>query len=80
MAGRDEVAIVGYAGRLPGAASVEQFWRLLRDNRCAIGWITADRFPTQGLYHPASEQSGRSYTFAAGLINDVWDSTPPPSG
>ena len=67
-----DIAIVGYAGRLPGAADVEGLWTLLRDNRSAIGWVAPDRFPAGPFYHPAPEQSGRSYTFAAGLIEDVW--------
>jgi phthiocerol/phenolphthiocerol synthesis type-I polyketide synthase C len=72
MANRGEVAIVGYAGRLPGAANADAFWSLLRDNRSSVGWITPDRFPTHGFYHPSMEQRGRAYTFAAGLIDDVW--------
>jgi phthiocerol/phenolphthiocerol synthesis type-I polyketide synthase C len=72
MTVHDEVAIVGYAGRLPGAKNAEGFWRLLRDNRSAISWITPDRFPTASYYHPSTDQPGRAYTFAAGLIDDVW--------
>ncbi len=72
MTVHDEVAIVGYAGRLPGAKNAEGFWRLLRDNRSAISWITPDRFPTAAFYHPSTDQPGRAYTFAAGLIDDVW--------
>ena len=72
MTVHDEVAIVGYAGRLPGAKNAEGFWRLLRDNRSAISWITPDRFPTASYYHPSTDQPGRTYTFAAGLIDDVW--------
>lgn len=72
MAGEDEVAIVGYAGRLPGASSAARFWSLLRDNRSAVGWITPDRFPTGAFFHPSADQAGRSYTFAAGTIDDVW--------
>ena len=68
----DEVAIVGYAGRLPGGRNADVFWSLLRENRSAVSWITADRFPTQAFYHPSGDQPGRSYTFAAGLIDDVW--------
>ena len=67
-----DIAIVGYAGRLPGAVDVERLWALLRDNRSAIGTVTPDRFPAGPFYHPAPDQSGRSYTFAAGLIEDVW--------
>ena len=72
MANRGEVAIVGYAGRLPGAANTDAFWSLLRDGRSSVSWITPDRFPTHGYYHPSMDQRGRAYTFAAGLIDDVW--------
>ena len=72
MAKGDEVAIVGYAGRLPGASTADKFWSLLRDNDSSVSWVTPDRFPTAAFYHPAPDQSGRSYTFAAGLIQDVW--------
>jgi acyl transferase domain-containing protein/NADPH:quinone reductase-like Zn-dependent oxidoreductase/NADP-dependent 3-hydroxy acid dehydrogenase YdfG/acyl carrier protein len=37
-----------------------------------VSWITPDRFPTGPFYHPSSDQPGRSYTFAAGVIDDVW--------
>ena len=72
MQSRDEVAIVGYACRLPGARDARALWRLLRENRCSVTRITEDRFSTWNLYHPAADQRGRSYTFAAGVIDDVW--------
>jgi acyl transferase domain-containing protein/NADPH:quinone reductase-like Zn-dependent oxidoreductase/short-subunit dehydrogenase/acyl carrier protein len=72
MTRRDEVAIVGYACRLPGARDSGAFWKLLRHNRCSVTQITPDRFPTQAFYHPSPDQIGRSYSFAAGVIDDVW--------
>ncbi len=72
MSRRDEVAIVGYAARVPGAANIDAFWSLLRNNRSSVGWITPDRFATQPYLHPSPDQIGRSYTFAAGVIDDVW--------
>lgn len=72
MTKRDEVAVVGYACRLPGAANANAFWSLLRDNRCSVSWITPDRFPTGAYYHPSTGQLGRAYTFAAGVVDDVW--------
>ncbi len=72
MSRRDEIAIVGYAARVPGAANIDAFWSLLRDNRSSVGWITPDRFATQPYLHPSPDQIGRSYTFAAGVIDDVW--------
>ena len=72
MQSRGEIAIVGYACRVPGARHIAGLWELLRDNRCAVTQITPDRFPTGPFYHPAIDQSGRSYTFAAGVIDDIW--------
>src|SRR5215471_18322485 len=67
-----EVAVVGYACRMPGARDSEAFGRLLQANLCSVTWITPDRFPTRPYYHPRPRQSGRSYSFAAGVIDDVW--------
>lgn len=72
MAGLEEVAVVGYAGRLPGGNCIDRLWSLLRQNKSAVTWVTPDRFPTSSFYHPAKDQTGRAYTFAAGLIDDVW--------
>ena len=72
MQSRSEIAIVGYACRVPGARHSDELWQLLRSNRCSVTWITPDRFPTGDFYHPSHDQVGRSYTFAAGVIDDVW--------
>ncbi|MDP1961148.1 MAG: type I polyketide synthase, partial [Reyranella sp.] len=72
MQSRSEIAIVGYACRVPGARHSDELWQLLRNNRCSVTWITPDRFPTGAFYHPSHDQIGRSYTFAAGVIDDVW--------
>jgi len=72
MQSKDEVAIVGYACRLPGAQNSRELWKLLKNNRCAVTQITPDRFPAKSFYHPSPDQKGRSYTFAAGVIDDVW--------
>ena len=37
------VAVVGYAGRFPGARTVEEFWALLREGRSALGAWPAER-------------------------------------
>ena len=72
MQSGSEIAIVGYACRVPGARHSDELWQLLRNNRCSVSWITPDRFPTRNFYHPSPDQIGRSYTFAAGVIDDVW--------
>lgn len=72
MASKGEIAIVGYACRVPGARHTAGLWQLLESNRCSVGRITPDRFPTGAFQHPSIDQMGRSYTFAAGVIDDVW--------
>lgn len=76
--GRRTAAVIGYALRLPGAGSRDAFWQLLMDRRCAITRVTPDRFPTDAFFHPkaGADVPGRSYTFAAGLIDNVWDFDP----
>ncbi|WP_029059653.1 type I polyketide synthase [Stappia stellulata] len=64
--------ICGYAARLPGANSVQDFWNLLDDGRCTISRIGDDRFDTRRYHHPEPNTPGRSMTFSAGQIEDVW--------
>ena len=40
-----EIAIVGLAVRVPGAADLDAFWRLLREGRDAVGELPSDRWP-----------------------------------
>ena len=75
-AGRDEIAIVGRACRLPGAPDVAALWRLLDSGRCAISQIPDDRWPLRRHFHPRIKERGRSYTFAAGVLEDIWGFDP----
>lgn len=72
MQSQSEIAVIGYACRMPGAWRSDELWNLLKNNDCSVSWITPDHFPTESYYHPSSDQLGRSYTFAAGVIADVW--------
>src|SRR5690606_33247514 len=39
----EPLAVVGIAGRFPGAASLAEFWDLLRTGTCAVGPVPPDR-------------------------------------
>ncbi|PRX51462.1 ketoacyl-synthetase-like protein [Prauserella shujinwangii] len=39
----DPIAVVGMACRFPGAGGPAEFWRLLREGRCAVGPVPAGR-------------------------------------
>ncbi|AJQ95776.1 SDR family NAD(P)-dependent oxidoreductase [Gynuella sunshinyii] len=67
----DRVAIIGIAGRYPGAANVDQLWQLLLEGRCCIGDIPEQRWDHRELYVPEQTGSGQSYSNSAGMIDDV---------
>jgi acyl transferase domain-containing protein len=65
------IAIVGASCRFPGAAGLEAFWRLLVDGVDAVCEIGDERWTTRRFYHPTPGERGKSYSFAAGLIEDI---------
>ncbi|CAB3760747.1 beta-ketoacyl synthase [Burkholderia sp. MSh2] len=67
-----KIAIVGIACRFPGSANnLGDFWQLLRDERDAVTEIPADRFGTDFYQHPSKREPGKSYTFSAGVLDNV---------
>ncbi|WP_331311766.1 SDR family NAD(P)-dependent oxidoreductase [Methylobacterium oryzae] len=76
MTQRTDIAIVGRACRLPGAPSVDGLWSLLSEGRCAVSKVPADRFSLERFAHPRAHERGKSYTWAAGVIDDVWSFDP----
>jgi phthiocerol/phenolphthiocerol synthesis type-I polyketide synthase C len=73
---REKIAVVGWSCRLPGANSVEQLWALLLDGKCAVTSVPSDRFVLERFLHPRKQEKGKSYTWAAGVIDDLWGFDP----
>ena len=71
-----EVAVIGWSCRLPGARSVPDLWALLSEARCAVSQIPRDRWLHERLWHPRKSEPGRSYTWAAGVLDDIWGFDP----
>ncbi|MGU3328490.1 SDR family NAD(P)-dependent oxidoreductase [Methylobacterium mesophilicum] len=76
MTQRTDIAIVGRACRLPGAPSVDGLWQLLSEGRCAVSKVPSDRFSLDRFAHPRAQERGKSYTWAAGVIDDIWSFDP----
>ena len=74
------IGIVGWACRLPGANSIPSVWSLLTEERCAIKTVPPDRFGLDHYFHPRKQERGRSYTWAAGVLDDVFGFDPTPFG
>ena len=71
-----QIAVIGRACRLPGAKSVERLWSLLSEGRCAVTEIPSDRWSRERFYHPRGNERGRSYTWSAGVLDDIWGFDP----
>jgi phthiocerol/phenolphthiocerol synthesis type-I polyketide synthase C len=72
----DDIAIVGWSGRFPGAGSISDLWSLLLEGQCAVSRVPDDRFSLQRFGHPRRQERGKSYTWAAGVLEDVWGFDP----
>lgn len=67
-----QIAVVGMACRFPGHVNgPEDFWTLLRAETDAVTQIPADRFGTDFHQHPSKREPGKSYTFSAGVLDDI---------
>ncbi len=64
--------LIGRACRLPGAPDVAAFRSLLQEGRCAVTEIPQDRWRHDLFLHPSPGVTGKSYTFAAGVLDDIW--------
>jgi len=64
-----EIAIIGMAGRFPGAGSVEEFWHILRDGKEAIAQLDADTLRQQGIDDVLLNDP--QYVRAGGVLADV---------
>ncbi|ETW23726.1 hypothetical protein MGAST_12655 [Mycobacterium gastri 'Wayne'] len=64
-------ALLGYAVRFPGAADVDEFWRLLRDGRDAVSEVPADRWDADEFFDPDPDAPGKMVARRAGFIDDV---------
>jgi naphtho-gamma-pyrone polyketide synthase len=55
-----KIAIIGYSGRFPSAASTEAFWELLKAGRDVHREIPADRFDWKTHYDPTGKKKNTS--------------------
>jgi acyl transferase domain-containing protein/NADPH:quinone reductase-like Zn-dependent oxidoreductase/acyl carrier protein len=68
--------IIGRACVAPGADSPQALFRLLRQGKCAVTQIPSDRWDLARFWHPEIGNPGKTYSFAAGVLNDIYDFDP----
>lgn len=70
------IELVGLGIRVPGASTQEEFWSVLRQKRCTVSQIPEERWSRSRFWHPRVTEPGKSYTFAAGVLDDLWGFDP----
>src|SRR5690242_13115386 len=64
-----EIAVIGMAGRFPGAKDLEQFWRNLRDGVESIKFFTDEELQAKGV--AAEILADLNYVKAEAVLDDV---------
>ncbi|MEA2737612.1 MAG: hypothetical protein QOH05_919, partial [Acetobacteraceae bacterium] len=72
----ETLAIVGAACRLPGADTLSAFADLLLSDRSAVQDIPGDRWTKSRYFHPVQGHAGKTYSFAAGALSDIFNFDP----
>ena len=63
-----EIAIIGMAGRFPGARNVDELWNNIRDGVCSIARLSDQELATAGI--AAAELHHPHYVKARGILRD----------
>jgi amino acid adenylation domain-containing protein/non-ribosomal peptide synthase protein (TIGR01720 family) len=66
---REDIAIIGMAGRFPGAANVAEFWRNVRDGVESISRFTDEELTASGLDQKTFADP--TYVKAAGILREI---------
>lgn len=67
----EAIAVIGMAGRFPGADTVDDLWTLLRDGTDAIEEIPADRYDVEAVYDRTPRTRGRTVSRWGGLLHKI---------
>ncbi|MCC7367457.1 MAG: SDR family NAD(P)-dependent oxidoreductase [Chloroflexi bacterium] len=71
-----DIAIIGMAGRFPGASDLDRYWANMRDGVDAITDVPKDRWDIDAIYDPDPRAPGKSYLRKGGFLDDVYSFSP----
>ena len=66
-----EIAVIGMAGILPGAADLDQFWDNLLKGRSSLREVPPERWATDRYFSPEADTLGKSYSKWGGFIDGL---------
>src|SRR5690606_22145578 len=67
---RNDVAVIGMAGRFPGAATIEALWEVLIQGRETIRWFSDEELDSSS---PESHRQSPYYVKARGILDGAVD-------
>lgn len=67
----EDVAIIGLAGRYPGAVDINAFWENLRTGKDTVTEVPTERWAHQLFFDPEKGKAGKTYTKWGGFIDGV---------
>ncbi|MFG1935976.1 SDR family NAD(P)-dependent oxidoreductase [Micromonospora tulbaghiae] len=67
----DAIAVVGLAGRYPGAPDLERFWQNLVTGTTSISEVPPERWDWREHFDPRRGRPGHTYSRWAGFLTDV---------
>lgn len=70
------VEIIGRACLAPGANSPQALFRILRQGKCTVTRVPSDRWDLARFWHPVIGNPGKTYSFAAGVLDSIYDFDP----
>jgi len=75
-----EIAVIGAACRLPGAANLADFWALLVNEGNSVARAPVGRWSVERFLRPGDPTPGFAYTFAGGYLDEPLGFDPTPFG
>ncbi|WP_313562824.1 type I polyketide synthase [Ruminiclostridium cellobioparum] len=72
----DDIAIIGMSLRVPGANTLTEYWDIIKEGKCVIGDIPAERWDAEEFYSTDSGSAHTMYSKKGGFIRNPYDFDP----
>ncbi|MBC8951930.1 SDR family NAD(P)-dependent oxidoreductase [Xenorhabdus sp. PB62.4] len=70
-ASNHDIAVIGMAGRYPGADTLEEFWQLLSEGRHSFQPWPESRWPRKDIYFGERDVLGKTVVKSGTFLNDI---------
>jgi len=68
---KGSIAVIGMAGRFPGAKDIQTFWANLAAGICSVQEVPAARWSIDDVYDPDPLKANKTYSRVGGFLDDV---------